>query len=323
MSRRLIVSACLAALALPAAYAAARQSKQANPQSPPARRSMSEIVKLPVVYTLPGMDKVVVKSGLKYTDAGEPHLLMDVYAPPRLGKNERRPAVLFIHGSVPPGSPAKDMGVFRSWGRLAAASGMVGVTFTHRLGYPNPRLAEAESDVSAAVNYVRANADALRVDGERICLAAYSGGGPLLGAAMRERPPHVRCLVAFYAFMDIRQSELHQGHYSPDALAKFSPITYLGSDAGRIAPVFIARAGLDEIPTLNDSIDRFTREAISGNAAVTVVNHPRGVHGFDVLTDDGRSREIIRGALAFMKTHLGIAEPGDGPARPAATRARR
>jgi hypothetical protein len=87
--------------------------------------------------------------------------------------------------------------------------------------------------------------------------------------------------------------------------------------------VFIARAGLDEIPTLNDSIDRFTREAISGNAAVTVVNHPRGVHGFDVLTDDERSREIIRSALAFMKTHLGIGERADGPARPTATRPRR
>lgn len=270
------------------------------------------MVKLPVVYSLPGMDKVVVKSDLKYARADEPHLLMDVYAPPRSGKGVRLPAVLFIHGSVPPGSRAKDMGVFKSWGRLAAASGMVGVTFTHRLGYPKPRLAEAGSDLDAAVEYVRANADSLGVDADRICLAAYSGGGPLLSGAMRERPPYVRCLVAFYAFLDIRQSELHRGHESEDALAKFSPVTYLAGGAGRIAPVFIARAGLDEIPALNDSIDRFAREALSGNAAVAVVNHPRGVHGFDVLTDDERSREIVRGALAFMKTHLGIGEPGGG-----------
>ena len=310
MSRRLGVLTCLAALALPGAYAAAQQSEPAKPQPPPARRSMSEVVKLPLVYSLAGMDEVVVKSDLKYTRADEPHLLMDVYAPPRPGKNERRPAVLFIHGNVPPGSRAKDMGVFKSWGRLAAASGMIGVTFTHRLGYPNPRLSEAESDVSAAVEYVRANADSLGVDKDRICLAAYSGGGPMLSAAMRERPAYVRCLVAFYAFLDIRQSELHRGHESGDALTRFSPVTYLAAGAGKIAPVFIARAGLDEIPALNESIDRFTREAISVNAAVTVVNHPRGVHGFDVLTDDERSREIIRAALAFMKTHLGVGEPG-------------
>jgi hypothetical protein len=36
------------------------------------------------------------------------------------------------------------------------------------------------------------------------------------------------------------------------------------------------------------------------------LNHPRGVHGFDNQTDDDRSREIIRRALEFMKTHLGL-----------------
>jgi hypothetical protein len=86
----------------------------------------------------------------------------------------------------------------------------------------------------------------------------------------------------------------------------FSPITYLASDAGKIAPLFIARAGLDVIPAMNDSIDRFIGEAMSKNAAIIVANHPQGVHGFDSQTDDDRSREIIRGALAFMKIHLGV-----------------
>ena len=309
MSQRLGILVYLAALTMFPNYAMAQQPEETSPrttQSP--RRSMREMVMMPVVYSVPGMDKVVVKSDLKYTRVNEPHLLMDVYLPPRRGKDELRPAVLFIHGSVPAGSPAKNMGVYRSWGRLAAASGMVGVTFTHRLGYPQPRLSEAASDVGAAIDYVRANAAALRVDRDRICLAAYSGGGPMLSAAMRDKPAYVRCVVAFYAFMDIRQSELHRTHETPEALRSFSPISYLAGDAGRLAPIFIARAGLDEVPTMNDSIDRFTREAISKNAAITVANHPRGVHGFDTQTDDDRSREIIRSALAFMRAHLGIRE---------------
>jgi hypothetical protein len=61
------------------------------------------------------------------------------------------------------------------------------------------------------------------------------------------------------------------------------------------------------VPALNDSIDLFVRDAISKNLAITVANHPRGVHGFDTRTDDGRSREIIRAALAFTQTHLGVA----------------
>jgi acetyl esterase/lipase len=264
------------------------------------------MVAKPVVYRVHGMERVVVKSDLKYTATDNPHLLLDVYTPQGLGKADRRPAVLFIHGGVSPDTRPKDWGVFTSWGRLAAASGMVGVTFTHRLGHPTPLLAEAASDVEAAVAYVRANADSLGVDKDRICLAAYSAGGPLLSPAVRDRPPYVRCLVAFYAFLDIRQSEPHKALVTPENLSGFSPVTHLGNDASRVAPIFIARAGVERVPALNDSIDRFVREAVGANAAVTLVTHPRGVHGFDTQTDDARSREIIRAALDFMRTHLGL-----------------
>jgi acetyl esterase/lipase len=310
MSRRAFLLLCLALLILPVGRAAARQqSEQSKPPAPQApRKSLRELVMTPVVYSVPGMDKVTVKSNLKYTDADNPNLLMDVYTPPGLSKDERRPAVIFIHGSAGAEARAKDWGIYISWGRLVAASGMVGVTFTHRLGYPKPFLTDAARDVDAAVAYVRTNADSLGVDRNRLCLAAYSGGGPLLSAAMRDRPPYVRCLVSFYAFLDVQQSEMHRPHETPETLKNFSPITHLGTDAERVAPLFIARAGLDQIPTMNDSIDRFVREAVKQNAAVTLFNHPRGVHGFDNQTDDARSREIIRAALDFMKTHLGLNE---------------
>jgi acetyl esterase/lipase len=265
---------------------------------------MREIVNMPVVYRVPGMDKVVVKTDLKYTNANDPNLLMDIYIPPGLAKSDRRPAVVFIHGGAASAFKPKDWGVYKSWGRLVAASGMIAVTFTHRLGYPKPLLAEAASDVTAAVDYIRANADSFNVDKDRLCLAAYSAGGPMLSLAMRDKPQYVRCLVAFYAFLDIQQSEPHRANETHEMVKSFSPITYLASDAAKIPPMFIARAGLDEVPTMNDSIDRFIREAISKNASIIVANHPRGVHGFDNQTDDERSREIIRSAIEFMKFHL-------------------
>jgi acetyl esterase/lipase len=313
MSRGARVLICLALSVLPATAAARRPSEQSKPPAgqsaptPAPRPSLRDLVMKPVVYSAPGMDKVTVKSDLKYTTTDNPHLRMDVYTPPGLAKGGRRPAVLFIHGSAGAEARAKDWGIYTSWGRLVAASGVVGVTFTHRLGYPKPFLNDAAGDVEAAVAYVRAHADSLGVDKDRLCLAAYSGGGPLLSAAMRDRPPYVRCLVSFYAFLDVRQSEMHRPHETPETLERFSPITYL-ADAGRLAPMFVARAGLDEIPTMNDSIDRFVREAVKQNAALTVYNHPRGVHGFDNQTDDPRSREIVRAALDFMKTHLGLNE---------------
>lgn len=308
--RVIVALICPVLLCTSANFGFAQQPSQ-NPRPPatqPPRRSMSEIVNMPVVYRVPGMDKVITKSDLKYTTANDPNLLMDVYAPAGLAKGERRAAVVFIHGGAGAFLKPKDWGIYRSWGQLVAASGFIGVTFTHRLGYPKPMLAEAASDVTAAINYIRVNADSLKIDRDRLCLATYSAGGPMLSLAMRDKPDYVKCLVAFYAFLDIQQSQPHRANETPEMVKSFSPITYLANEASRIAPMFIARAGLDEIPAMNDSIDRFVREAISRNASIIVVNHPQGVHGFDNQTDDDRSREIIRSALEFMKTHLRVEE---------------
>jgi hypothetical protein len=34
------------------------------------------------------------------------------------------------------------------------------------------------------------------------------------------------------------------------------------------------------------------------------MNHPNGMHGFDILNDDARTREIIKATLAFLQEHL-------------------
>lgn len=287
---------------------ASRNFAQEKPKTMP-QRSMREIVMMPVVYRVAGMDKVKVKPDLKYTDENNPNLLMDVYSPPNLAKGEKRPAVIFIHGGAGAETTPKDWGVYTSWGRLVGASDLIGVTFTHRLTAQKTSLEDGANDLAAAINYVRTNADSLNIDKDRICLAAYSAGGALLALAMRDKPAYVRCLVGFYAFMDIQQSgNLFTVNESKENLQKFSSINYLAKDAEKIAPIFIARAGLDAVPTMDDSIDRFIREALAKNVWLTVANHPNGVHGFDNQNDDERSREIIQSAIAFMKSNLSAAK---------------
>jgi hypothetical protein len=51
-------------------------------------------------------------------------------------------------------------------------------------------------------------------------------------------------------------------------------------------------------------VDRFIHEAIARNAALEIITHPGGQHGFDILDDDARSRAIIQRTLFFLKTHL-------------------
>ena len=265
---------------------------------------MAKKVMMPVVLKVPGMDNVKVVQNLKYTKSDDPNVLMDIYVPPDLSEDQKRPAVIFLHGGAKTDYTPKDWGVYTSWGRLIAASGFVGVTFTHRLEYPNASLEKAATDVRDAINYVRSNADKYHIDKERICLIAYSAGGPLLTLAMRGDMPFVRCLVGFYAFMDIQQSDYRKTE-KLETVKSFSPITYLQIDANKIPPMFIARAGHDEVPTMLDSIDRFVNEALARNIALTFLNHPQGVHGFDNQNDDDRSREIIRTAIEFVRLHLG------------------
>ena len=48
----------------------------------------------------------------------------------------------------------KDWGICIFWGRLVAASGLVGVTFTHRLSGEKTSLEDAASDLAAAIGYI-------------------------------------------------------------------------------------------------------------------------------------------------------------------------
>jgi acetyl esterase/lipase len=267
------------------------------------QKSFEEIVNAPVVLQLPGTAEAKMRTDIRYSSA-DPHLFLDVYSPPSIKRGVKLPVVLFIHGGAGSSSKAKDWGIYQSWGRLAAASGFIGVTFNHRLGFPAPLLAESAADVADAIDYVRSHAALWSADPDRICLAAYSAGGPMLSLGFDRKRPYVKCLVAFYAFLDIQQSELHRTHEPADRVRAFSLIEHLNDEHARSMPFFIGRAGLDEIPTMNDSIDRFIARALEKNANVVVWNHPTGVHTFDNQNDDERSREIVAESLEFMKRHL-------------------
>ncbi|HXO41497.1 MAG TPA: alpha/beta hydrolase [Thermoanaerobaculia bacterium] len=274
------------------------------PQNP----SFEEMTRLPIVCSIPGMDRTAVRRDVVYKTASETlghdqaPLLMDIYSPGG-GEQTRLPAVVLIHGGPVPNARPKDWGMFTSYGRLLAASGFVAVTFNHRFSGPE-RLLDAAADVDGAIAHVRANADGLGIDPDRIGLWAFSGGGPFLSAAMRDRPPFVRALVAFYAILDLRAKPPGATPAVTDEMRRdFSPLVHLGAEGIGMAPIFIARAGLDH-PLLNGPMDRFVQEALARNLTLDVMNHATGRHGFDILDDDARSREIIARTLDFLKARL-------------------
>ena len=54
---------------------------------------------------------------------------------------------------------------------------------------------------------------------------------------------------------------------------------------------------------LNTALDRFVREALNRKANLDLSNHANGQHGFDVLDDNARTREIIKRTIEFVKAH--------------------
>lgn len=266
---------------------------------------VKEIAGRRIVYGVPGMTRVRIRKNLTYKRVVSSELKMDVYSPLSSGRGVRRAAVIFIHGGrIPPNlrTPPKEWGAYVSFGQLVAASGFVGITFNHRF-YSWDSLSDSQSDVMDLITYVRGHAAELGVDRDHIILWAVSAGGIFLSQPLRDRPPYLRCLIAYYAELDLQgERQSAPASVTDETLRNFSPTYHLNVDNRTIPPLFIARAGLDDAD-LNAGLDRFVQIALARNATVNLFNHATGHHGFDIEDDNERSREIIKQTIAFIRTH--------------------
>jgi acetyl esterase/lipase len=269
---------------------------------------LSEIIKKRAVYTLPGMENVHTRKDITYKTVDGTDLKMDIYYPTNLQSTSRYPAVILVHGDGPAEllKDAKEAGVFVSLGQLLAVSGVIAITFNHRVTDGWTKLREAASDVDNLIHYVREQAESLQVEKDALGLWVFSAGGPFgLSTALRTTPHYIRALVSYYGLLDLRSLRPIVPATVTDAtLQELSPLYYLEQDVQNIAPLFIVRAGLDQ-PDLNSIIDNFIVKAFAQNVSITAVNHATGHHSFDILDNNERSREIIKQTLDFIKTHLG------------------
>jgi hypothetical protein len=260
-----------------------------------------EIAKKTVVYRMPGIDAVTIRRDEVYrvTDAGA--LTMDLYYPPDSKARARMPAVVFVIGYSDVGAQAilgckfKEMGSYVSWAQLMAASGVVAITYTNR---------EPASDLQALLQYVRQNAGPLGIDENRIGVWACSGNVPLALSVLMEKAQPLKCGVLCYGLM----LDLEGATAVADAARTWRFVNACAGksldDLPRDVPLFIARAGRDETPGLNEALDRFLVQALNRNLPVSFVNHAEAPHAFDLFHDSVTSREIIRQILGFMRCHL-------------------
>jgi hypothetical protein len=261
----------------------------------------SEISKKRVVLELPGADAVTVRRDVAFDALDTDPLVMDLYYPAN-SDGQRSPAVVIVAGYRDAGFERmlgcrfKDMGSSTSWARAIAASGMVGIAYTNR---------EPSDDLHMLLQHLRDHAEALSIDENRFGLWSSSGNAPLaLSMLMPERRENVRCAAFCYSYM----LDLDGATPVADAAAKFGFVNACAgrtaADVGKEVPLFIARAGQDQTPGVNASLDAFVRSALTHNLPFTLVNHPTGPHAFDLFDESEMSRDIVRRLLAFLRFHL-------------------
>jgi dienelactone hydrolase len=263
------------------------------------------ISKKVVVYRIPGMEAVKVRRDVPYRASDAGALTMDIYYPPDFESGARIPAVVIVAGFPDPGFEAKvgckfkEMGSSISWGRLAAASGVVTITYTNR---------EPAADLHALLHFVRQNAAPLGIDENRIGLWACSGNVPLaLSVLMGEGNDYLKCAVLCYGYTLDLDGATGVAETAETWGFVNSCVGKSVADLPQGLPLFIVRAGGDQMPHLNETLDRFLLEAVRRDLPVTFTNHPGAPHAFDLFHDSETAREIVRRVLAFMRFHLSAA----------------
>jgi tetratricopeptide (TPR) repeat protein len=213
-----------------------------------------------VVETVPGMDKVAVKT-VVYKTVADRQLEMDVYSPPR-ARPGPRPAVVFVNG----------VGDFPGQRKVRTLGAV------HDVAAPGRGLRHGRGDVRFPGRTTTTSPTSRTP--WRTCAAT--------GASWESIPAR---LAAWACSANVRSAMTVL--MQPGAAPVQAAVLYYGAgDAPELRkdlPVLLARAGKDR-PQMNAVLDRLAARALQANAPWTVLNVPGGHHAFDVLDDTEESR---------------------------------
>jgi len=250
-------------------------------------------------YDVPGMDDVIVDQIVYDTHEVEGDLTIDLYRAPDHEPRDSSPVVVFVMGypndSRQIGGPLKNLNQYKSWGRLVAASGMVGVAYDTM----------DVDDTSTVIDHLRDHATELGIDPERIALLATSANvGTGLSVAMQAERDHLAAAVFYYGLMYGPEGAFRETIDGVcDDIECYGPelddYPAIRSDL----PILVVKTGRDRAD-LKETIDRFVDAAETAEAPLTFVDYPTGPHGFETEDQSERSSEIVAQTLRFLQSHL-------------------
>ncbi len=240
-----------------------------------------------------------VQTGIEYRVAkGEP-LHFDLYLPAAAAPDAGYPVVLLVIGYSDLGArrifgcDLKDFAAYDGWARLIAARGMAAVIYQSH---------EPETDIAALYEYLKVESGTLGLDTTRVGVWSCSGNVPNALGFLFERPELV-CAALSYGYM----LDLGDATAVADAAQSFGFVPAANGrslDELPAVPMLVVRAGRDELPGLNASIDGFARAAAAQGLPVEVMDLPDAPHAYDIMDDSDASRAAIVRTLSFLKSAL-------------------
>lgn len=240
-----------------------------------------DVTTYPVVYQVPAMAAVTARTGVVYAKGAEGDLKADLYLPSPAPKETRWPTVVFVNGV---GGKLNEWEIYRTWARLVAAHGMVGVTAETERG-------KTAENLASLMDVLRRDAASLGIDPERLALWSCSANVPTAyGYLMEKAPAGVKAAVLYY------------GNASGPAPRKDLPLFY----------VLAGRDG----PELNAGIRALWGRAIEAGAPWTMVSAPRLTHAFDGLDEGAESKALVKQTVAFLAERLAPPLPDPVPSTP-------
>jgi acetyl esterase/lipase len=279
--------------------------------------------KLPVIrmlFAIPTKPGPGVNVADRYV--GESHVPVSVTTPDR--RSTPSPAVLWLHGGgYVVGSPRFEAA---GAGELARELGVVVVSPDYRLAPEHPFPAGLD-DCMEALRWMRANADELGIDADRIAVTGASAGGGMAAAVAQrshDEGIQLRAQVLVYPMIDDR-SALRDDHSGRGRFAwtaesnRFGWTAYLGrpprlsdapeycaparrSDLSGLPPAWI---GVGELDLFHDEDVDYAERLAQAGVPCELVTVPGMYHGADGVAIKAPSMLRFRAAtIDYLRTHL-------------------
>lgn len=231
-----------------------------------------------VVYDVPETKKVKLAADVPYWSDASSKLTLDIYQPPDLKASEKRPAVVFLNaiGDTPGQPKVKHWEVYKSFPRLVAAHGLIGISMES----DGARIQENLRDLFEFFSKEGAKHG---IDGERIGVYAASANVTQTS----------QFLLRDGAASNVKAAVLYYGG-APAQDAK------LRADL----PVLFVLAESDAAGGIGQSAANLWQRVMEAGAPWTIMYASRMPHAFDAFEDTDESRRIIQQTIAFWKSHL-------------------